>query len=71
LVQKKGEATRYSAIEVQTFRLSPVGDLYAPITTQGLSAEFPATLPESVPGAKTEVKPRKPRPNFGPAPAQK
>ncbi len=71
LVQKKGDATRYSAIEVQTFRLSPVGDLYAPITTQGLSAEFPATLPESVPGAKTEVKPRKPRPNFGPAPAQK
>lgn len=71
LVQKNDETTRYRAIEIQTFRLSPLGNLYAPITTQGLSAEFPATDPEPLPGPKTEAKPRKPFPNFGPAPTQK
>jgi hypothetical protein len=67
LVKMKGEALHYQALQIQTTRRSPVGDFYARILTQGLSAEFPPPLPEANAKEKQVEKPRANRPSFGPA----
>jgi hypothetical protein len=71
LTRKKEELVSYRAVEIRTFRESPIGDLYAPVLTQGLAAEFPPVGSDAKPAAKSEEKPRRPRPNFGPVPAAK
>jgi hypothetical protein len=67
---KEGVVT-YQNLQVETFRKSPVGDLYANVLTQGISAAFPTTLVDPKPPAKSEEKAKPRRPNFGNVPAAK
>jgi hypothetical protein len=70
-VGKKSDELIYRNLHVEAFRQSPVGDLYANVRTQGLSAAFPLVLadPKSPAMADDKAKPR--RPNFGSVPAAK
>jgi hypothetical protein len=67
---KEGDVT-YQNLQVNTFRKSPVGDLYASVLTQGIAAAFPTTLVDPKPPAKSEEKAKPRRPNFGNVPATK
>lgn len=70
-VKTKDDVVTYQNLQVEAFRKSPVGDLYASIRTQGIAAAFPTTLedPKSPPKSEEKAKPR--RPNFGNVPAAK
>jgi hypothetical protein len=70
-VKAKDQAISYQGLQVATFRESPVGDLYATIRTQGLSAAFPTTLTDPKSPSKPDEKARLRRPNFGNVPAAK
>jgi hypothetical protein len=61
----------YQHLQVEAFRTSPLGDLYADIRTQGLAAAFPTTLADPKQPAKPDEKARLRRPSFGDAPAAK
>ena len=67
-VKAKEAEVVYQNLQVEVSRRSPVGDLYANIRTQGLSAAFPTTLVEPKKPAKTDDKARPRRPTFGEAP---
>ncbi len=54
----------YQGLQAEVFRRSPVGDLYVPVRTLGLSAAFPTSATDPRPTDKE--RPR--RPSFGPAP---
>lgn len=70
-VKAKDAEVAYQNLQAEVFRRSPVGDLYADIRTQGLSAAFPTTLAEPKKPAKAEDKAKPRRPSFGEAPAAK
>jgi hypothetical protein len=70
-VKSKPEGVSYQNLQVETFRQSPVGDLYANIRTQGLSALFPVVLGDPKPPAKPDDKSKPRRPNFGNVPSAK
>ena len=67
-VKTSAGASAYQSLRVTTFRQSPVGNMYAPIPTLGLSAAFPTTLVDPAPSAKPDEKIRPSRPSFGDAP---
>jgi len=67
---KEGDVT-YQNLQVETFRKSPVGDLYGSVRTQGIAAAFPTTLEDPKSPAKSEEKAKPRRPNFGNVPAAK
>jgi len=67
----KGAEAVYQGLEAEVFRKSPVGDLYANVRTQGLSAAFPTTLDDAKKPTKEEDKAKPRRPDFGEAPAAK
>jgi hypothetical protein len=69
VVKAKGEAVTYQNLQVEVFRQSPVGDLYADIRTQGLAAAFPVALTEAKSPAKPDQKAKSRRPSFGEVPA--
>lgn len=70
-VKNKDDLVAYQNLQVETFRKSPIGDLYASIRTQGIAAAFPTSLtdPKSPPKAEEKAKPR--RPSFGNVPSAK
>ena len=70
-VKAKDGVVAYQSLQAETFRRSPVGDLYATVRTQGISAAFPTTLVDSKAPAKSDEKGRPRRPTFGDAPAAK
>ena len=70
-VKAKDGAVVYQNLQAETFRRSPVGDLYATVRTQGISAAFPTTLVDPKTPAKPDEKGRPRRPTFGDAPAAK
>jgi hypothetical protein len=70
-VKAKEAEVAYQNLQAEVFRKSPVGDLYANIRTQGLSAAFPTTAVEPKKPAKSEDKAKPRRPSFGEAPAAK
>jgi len=70
-VKSKPEGVSYQNLQVETFRQSPVGDLYANIRTQGLSVLFPVVLVDPKPPAKPDDKSKPRRPNFGNVPSAK
>ena len=70
-VKSKESDITYQNLQVNTFRKSPVGDLYASVLTQGIAAAFPTTLVDPKPPAKSEEKAKSRRPNFGNVPAAK
>jgi hypothetical protein len=70
-VKSKDDVTTYQNLQVETFRKSPVGDLYASVRTQGIAAAFPTTLVDPKSPAKSEEKAKPRRPSFGDVPAAK
>lgn len=70
-VKKQPADIVYQNLQVEISRQSPVGDLYAKVKTQGLSAAFPAILVDPKPPVKTDDKAKPRRPNFGAVPAAK
>jgi len=70
-VKPKDAEVAYQNLQAEVSRRSPVGDLYANIRTQGLSAAFPTTLAEPKKPAKDEDKAKPRRPTFGEVPAAK
>lgn len=70
-VKTKDDVVAYQNLQVETFRQSPLGDLYASIRTQGIAAAFPVSLadPKTPPRSAEKAKPR--RPSFGDVPAAK
>lgn len=70
-VKAKDDVVTYQNLQVETFRKSPVGDLYKSVRTQGIAAAFPTSLVDPKPPAKSEEKPKPRRPNFGNVPAAK
>ena len=72
LVLKSKEAVvAYQSLQVETFRKSPLGDLYANVRTQGVAAAFPTMLLDPKPSVKAEDKAKPRRPSFGADPAAK
>jgi len=77
LALRPGDAgLSYQGLRAEVARRSPVGDLYATIRTEGLSAAFPTELTDAKPAAEarpaTATAPeRLRRPSFEPAPAAK
>ena len=61
----------YQSLQVETFRKSPLGDLYASVRTQGIAAAFPTSLIDPKMPAKSEEKAKPRRPSFGADPAAK
>jgi len=60
----------YQYLQAEVFRLSPVGDLYAPVLTKGLAPAFPTSVTD-VPAKPAEpAKGRPVRPQFGAAPGK-
>jgi hypothetical protein len=70
-VKAKQEGVTYENLQVETFRKSPVGDLYVSVRTQGIAAAFPTTLTDSKLPVKSAEKSKPRRPNFGEVPAAK
>jgi hypothetical protein len=70
-VKSKPEGVSYQNLQVETFRQSPVGDLYANIRTQGLSVAFADVMVDPKPPAKPDDKSKPKRPNFGNVPSAK
>jgi hypothetical protein len=70
-VGKKSDELIYRNLQVEAFRQSPVGDLYANVRTQGLSAAFPLVLADPKSPAKADDKAKPRRPNFGSVPPAK
>jgi hypothetical protein len=70
-VKAKDAEVAYQNLQIETFRKSPVGDLYADVRTQGLSAAFATTLADAKKPAKGDEKSRPRRPSFGEAPPAK
>jgi hypothetical protein len=70
-VKARDGVVAYQSLQAETFRRSPVGDLYATVRTQGISAAFPTTLVDPKTPAKADEKARPRRPTFGDAPAAK
>ena len=70
-VKAKDAVTVYQNLQVEAFRKSPVGDLYANIRTQGLAAAFPTTLVDPKAPAKADEKAKPRRPSFGDVPGAK
>jgi len=70
-VRSKDDVVAYQNLQVEAFRKSPVGDLYATVRTQGIAAAFPMTLADPKTPAKAEDKAKPRRPNFGNVPAAK
>ena len=70
-VKAKDQVIAYQNLQVATFRQSPVGDLYATVRTQGITAAFPTTLTDPKAPAKGEAQAKPRRPNFGNIPAAK
>lgn len=70
-VLKKSAEVSYQNLQVEVFRQSPVGDLYANVRTQNLSATFPLVLVDPKPPAKVDDKGKPRRLNFGAAPSSK
>ena len=64
-------AFTYQSLQVETFRKSPLGDLYASVRTQGIAAAFPPSLIDPKTQVKSEDKAKPRRPNFGADPAAK
>lgn len=70
-VRAKDDVVAYQNLQVEAFRRSPLGDLYANVRTQGIAAAFPTTLADPKPSAKPDEKAKPRRPSFGPVPASK
>ncbi len=70
-VKPKEGAVTYQSLQVEAFRKSPLGDLYANVRTQGIAAAFPTSLidPKTPVNSEEKAKPR--RPTFGGDPAAK
>lgn len=68
-VKAKDDVIAYQSLQVEAFRRSPLGDLYAPVRTLGIAAAFPTTLTDPKSSAKPEEKARPRRPSFGDVPA--
>jgi len=64
-------AVTYQGLQVETFRKSPLGDLYASVRTQGIAAAFPTSLIDPKTPVKSEEKSKSRRPSFGADPAAK
>jgi hypothetical protein len=71
VLKSKEEVVTYQSLQVETFRQSPLGDLYASVRTQGIAAAFPTMLLDAKPSVKAEEKAKPRRPNFGADPAAK
>ena len=70
-VKAKDDVVTYQNLQVEAFRKSPLGDLYANVRTQGIAAAFPTTLADPKSPAKSEEKAKPRRPTFGNVPAAK
>ena len=70
-IRKQADQVDYQSLQVEAFRRSPVGDLYAKVRTQGLSAAFPSAMADPKPPAKDDDKAKPRRPRFGTVPAAK
>ncbi len=70
-VKSKDDVVTYQNLQVETFRNSPLGDLYASILTQGIAAAFPTSLTDPKSPPKSEEKTKPLRLNFGNVPAAK
>lgn len=70
-VKSKPEGVSYQNLQLEVFRQSPVGDLYANIRTQGPSVLFPVVLVDPKPPANIDDKGKPRRPNFGNVPSAK
>jgi hypothetical protein len=68
-VRSRDDVVVYQNLQVEAFRKSPVGDLYATVRTQGIAAAFPTSLTDPKTPAKAEEKAKPRRPNFGNVPA--
>ena len=72
LAVKSGEdEVTYQNLQVEAFRKSPLGDLYANVRTQGIAAAFPTNLIDPKTPVKSEEKAKPRRPSFGAEPATK
>ena len=72
LAVKSGEdAVTYQDLQVEAFRKSPLGDLYAPVRTQGIGAAFPTSLIDPKTPVKSEETAKPRLPSFGADPAAK
>ena len=70
-ITSREDVITYQKLQVETFRKSPVGDLYAHVRSQAIAAAFPTTLTDPKTPAKSEEKANPRRPNFGNVPAAK
>jgi hypothetical protein len=70
-VKPTGGVVTYQGLQVEAFRKSPLGDLYASVRTQGIAAAFPTSLIDSKTSDKSEEKAKPRRPTFGADPAAK
>jgi hypothetical protein len=61
----------YQTLQVETFRKSPLGDLYANVPTLGIAAAFPTILVDPKTPVKSEEKAKPRRLNFGNVPSSK
>ena len=72
LAVKSGEdAVTYQNLQVEAFRKSPLGDLYANVRTQGIGAAFPTSLIDPKTPVKLEEKAKPRLPSIGADPAAK